>query len=177
MTQPTTTPVPPADDAEIIYYEGRPQFRADQMTAILVAAIGAGLTIAAILAMIFSWGVPGWALVGMVIAGILAVLIPVWLTRLTRYRISSYRVDFERGLITKRIDTLELWHVDDISFRQGIVDRMLNVGSIIILSDDKTTPRLELHGIPNPRDVFEKIKARVTTVKRQRGVIKVDTGS
>ena len=67
-----------------------------------------------------------------------------------RYRITNYRIDFERGILTKRIDTLELWHVDDINFEQGIVDRMMNVGTITVISDDRSTPRLELAGVPNP---------------------------
>jgi hypothetical protein len=37
-------------------------------------------------------------------------------------------------------------------------------------------PHLELHGIPNPRPLYEMLKQRVIAVKRQRGVIKMDPG-
>jgi uncharacterized membrane protein YdbT with pleckstrin-like domain len=107
---------------------------------------------------------------------ILFLLVPWVLTRMRRYRISNYRIDYERGLLSKRIDTLELWHVDDISFQQGLLDRIFNVGQVTIISNDKTTPRLELEGLPNPRPIFDSLKQRVIAVKRQRGVIKMDVG-
>ncbi len=101
---------------------------------------------------------------------------PVLLTRTIRYRITTHRIDFERGLFNKAIDTLELWHVDDISFRQSLVDRVLGVGTITIVSGDRTTPQLTLQGLPDPRPLFENLKQRVIAVKRQRGVIKMDIG-
>jgi hypothetical protein len=78
--------------------------------------------------------------------------------------------------LSKRIDTLELWHVEDISFAQSISDRMLGVGTITIVSHDNTTPRLELKSLPNPRPLFDSLKQRIIAVKRQRGVIKMDGG-
>jgi hypothetical protein len=52
----------------------------------------------------------------------------------------------------------------------------MGVGSITVFSNDKTTPKLELKGLPNPRPLFESLKQRVIAVKRQRGVIKMDLG-
>jgi hypothetical protein len=97
--------------------------------------------------------------------------------RSIRYRITNYRIDYERGILSKTIDTLELWHVEDIHFHQGIIDRIVNAGDITIMSHDDTTPRLDLRGVPNPRPLFESLKQRVIAVKRQRGVIKMDMGS
>ena len=111
-----------------------------------------------------------------IIVAILAFVLPWMIMRTTRYRITSYRIDYERGILTKRIDTLELWHVDDINFEQGLLDRMMNVGSITVISNDRTTPKLELNGIPDPRKIFDALKERVIAVKRQRGVIKMDVG-
>ena len=45
-----------------------------------------------------------------------------------------------------------------------------------VISHDETTPKLELHGLPDPRVIFENLKQRVIAVKRQRGVIKMDVG-
>ena len=123
----------------------------------------------------WEWWVWWMTLIAVVLA-VCAFTLPWLLLRTTRYRISNYRIDYERGILKKRIDTMELWHVDDIKFEQGLVDRMFNVGQIIVLSNDKTTPRLELEGLPNPRAIFDQLKQRVIAVKRQRGVIKMDVG-
>ena len=187
MTQPNvpstspTTAMPPGQvappDHEVIYYEGRPMMRADQAKAAFWVLLGLALVVVACLSWTMDWGWPKWIGVVLFIAGILAIVIPWLVIRTTRYRITSYRIDFERGLLTKKIDTLELWHVDDIKFELGLLDRMMNVGSITVMSNDRTNPKLELHGIPNPRDIFDKLKERVIAVKRQRGVIKMDMGT
>jgi hypothetical protein len=52
----------------------------------------------------------------------------------------------------------------------------MGTGTITIMSHDKTTPKLVLHGIPHPRPVFESLKQRIIAVKRQRGVVKMDVG-
>jgi len=108
--------------------------------------------------------------------GLMFALTPILMTKTYRYRISNYRIDFERGLLSRSIDTLELWHVEDISFHQSLLDRLLGVGTITIISHDDTNPRLELKSLPKPRPLFDMLKQRVIAVKRQRGVIKMDGG-
>ena len=181
MTQPNvpSTPQPAVmpgqvapPDQEIVYYEGRPLLRADQAKAAFWLFVGIALIALPILASVFDWTWwRTWMTIAAVIIAIGAFVLPWLVMRTTRYRI-----DFERGLLTKKIDTLELWHVDDISFEQGLLDRIMNVGSIKILSDDRTTPRLDLDGLPSPRSIFDQLRQRVIVVKRQRGVIKMDMG-
>jgi uncharacterized membrane protein YdbT with pleckstrin-like domain len=111
-----------------------------------------------------------------VAVGLILLIAPTIWARTIRYRISNYRIDYEKGLLGKKIETLELWHVDDIEFEQSFFDRVMGVGKITVFSNDKTTPKLELKGLPNPRPLFESLKQRVIAVKRQRGVIKMDIG-
>ncbi|MDB5291935.1 MAG: hypothetical protein JWL69_3176, partial [Phycisphaerales bacterium] len=80
-------------------------------------------------------------------------------------------------LLGKDIDTLELWHVEDIQFNQSILDRLLAIGTITITSHDQTTPILIMHSLPHSRHLFDQLKQRIISVKRQRGVLKVDTGT
>jgi membrane protein YdbS with pleckstrin-like domain len=188
MTQPANPGIPPQPapgatpppagtappDKEVVYFEGRPKLRADQAKAMLWVLLGLGLICLAVFSWASNW--PWWVTIGCIILAVVIVVVPWLLIRATRYRITNYRIDFERGILTKKIDTLELWHVDDIKFEQGLIDRMMNVGCIIIVSNDKTTPRLDLHGVPNPRQIFDQLKDRVIAVKRQRGVIKMDMG-
>jgi hypothetical protein len=102
--------------------------------------------------------------------------VPVLMAKSIRYRVSNYRIDYERGFFSRDIDTLELWHVEDLHFHQSLLDRLLGVGLIRVVSRDDTLPELTLRGIPNPRPLYETLKQRVIAVKRSRGVIKVDPG-
>jgi membrane protein YdbS with pleckstrin-like domain len=168
----------PADDREEVYYEGSPMVRGEVGMFFLWTVLGLAL-----IAVPFLWHYllgkewwPWFVTAGFVVVGLLLILIPVLVVRQYRYRISNYRIDYEKGLLGKKIETLELWHVDDIEFQQSFFDRIMGVGQITVFSNDKTTPRLELKGLPNPRPLFESLKQRVIAVKRQRGVIKMDVG-
>jgi membrane protein YdbS with pleckstrin-like domain len=170
-------PHKPADDKEVVYFEGSPLLRGEIGKTILFGLIGLILIAAPFIysATQDEW-LPWWATGGLIIIGLALMFIPVLIIRSIRYRVSNYRIDYERGIFSRNIDTLELWHVDDISFHQSFLDRILNVGTITITSDDKSTPNLPLHGVPNPRPLFDSLKQRVIAVKRQRGVIKMDMG-
>jgi uncharacterized membrane protein YdbT with pleckstrin-like domain len=168
----------PADDREEVYYQGSPMVRGEIGMFLLWSVIGVVLILAPFLwhfVLGNEWW-PWFVTAAAVVIGLLLILVPVLVVRQYRYRISNYRIDYEKGLLGKKIETLELWHVDDIEFQQSFFDRIMGVGQITVFSNDKTTPRLELKGLPNPRPLFESLKQRVIAVKRQRGVIKMDIG-
>jgi membrane protein YdbS with pleckstrin-like domain len=172
-------PHKPADDREEVYFNGSPMLRGELGRLIGFTVIALILIAIPFLYRYFSkdqvWP-PIWVTIACVVIGLLLALVPWILTKTYRYRVSNYRIDFERGLLSRNIDTLELWHVEDISFHQSLLDRMLGVGTITIVSHDATNPRLELKSLPKPRPLFDMLKQRVIAVKRQRGVIKMDTG-
>jgi len=175
-TTPGNPPHRPADDSEEVYFEGSPLLRGEVGRTLLFAILGLVFIALPILAMIYSWGWPWWLLLGCFVVAILLIAVPLLLVRTIRYRITNYRIDYERGLLSRQIDTLELWHVEDIRFHQSLADRLLRVGTISVFSHDETTPQLDMRGLPNPRPVFDALKQRIIAVKRQRGVIKMDVG-
>lgn len=169
----------PADDREEVYFQGSPMLRGElgRLTGFVVFGL---IFIAIPIAYHFMQkdrsGPVWWVWLACIVIGLIVMFIPWLMTKTLRYRVSNYRIDFERGLLSRSIDTLELWHVEDISFHQSLVDRILGVGTITIISSDDTTPRLELKSLPKPRQLFESLKQRVIAVKRQRGVVKMDIG-
>jgi membrane protein YdbS with pleckstrin-like domain len=167
-------PHKPADDREVVYFEGNPLLRGNPGTLALWFTIAAAM-LAAGAAGMYYWKIWWLALIGAG-AACICIILPILYIRRVHYRISNYRIDYERGVFSKTIDTLELWHVDDIRLHQSLLDRILRVGTITIMSNDKTTPRLPLHGLPSPRPIFDNLKQRIIAVKRQRGVIKMDMG-
>jgi membrane protein YdbS with pleckstrin-like domain len=176
VPEPANTAHRPPDDAEEVYYEGSPLVRGAIGKGLLWVMMGLiiiGLMVAGI---VLDWKWPWWVNLAATVVGVAMFFVPVVLTKTVRYRVTNYRIDFERGLLSKDIDTLELWHVEDIRFHQSLVDRMLGVGDVTIISHDETMPRLVLASVPNPRHLYEQLKQRVIAVKRQRGVMKMDPG-
>lgn len=63
------------------------------------------------------------------------------------YELTSQRFIHQRGILVRRTDRIEVIDIDDVSFTQGIVQRMLGVGTINVISSDRSHPELRLTGI------------------------------
>ena len=172
-----TTPHRPADDREEVYYEGSPLLRGHLGHLFLWTVLGLLFIGITVLAGIKHWNFRWYVTLGLVLIGIICFVVPILIVKRNRYRVTNYRVDFERGWLSTTIDTLELWHVEDIKFHQSLLEKILGVGTVEIFSHDDTTPNLYLRGIPHARQLFSTLEQRIISVKRQRGVLKMDTGT
>ena len=103
-------------------------------------------------------------LILMVIVGsylvIRAIVLSVSVMRLrtTRYRLTNQRLVVEQGILSRTLDEVDLRTVDDSGFSQSVLERMQGIGTVWIVASDRTTPRLALAGIPDPRVLREKIR-------------------
>ncbi len=181
MTQtqaaPGDRPHRPADDSEEVYFEGSPLLRAELGKVAIFAVVAVVLLAIPIgnwLQWHFAW--PWWFNLAMVVIAVGLCFVPVLLRKTLRYRITNYRIDVTSGVLSRNVETVELWHVEEPRLHQSLLNRMAGVGSITITSHDSTLPTLILYGLPRPQELFRIIEQRVIAVKRQRGVMKVDPG-
>jgi uncharacterized membrane protein YdbT with pleckstrin-like domain len=78
--------------------------------------------------------------------------------RTTQYRLTDQRVMVERGVLSRVLEEVDLRYVDDSGFSQSPLERLQGIGSVWILSSDKSMPRLQLVGIADPRALRELIR-------------------
>jgi Bacterial PH domain len=93
-----------------------------------------------------------------------------YLTLGTVYELTSQRLRILTGLLTTNLDEVELIRVHDTQVKQHIGERMLNVGDIIVFSDDNTSPELVLNNVQNPMEVREVIRKAVLEERARRGL-------
>lgn len=79
----------------------------------------------------------------------------------TRYKISRRRVEFQAGVLTRKLDSLELWRVLDVHYEQSLLDRIFDNAKITLIGTDQTHPALRLYGLPGHRQLFEKLRDAV----------------
>ena len=70
----------------------------------------------------------------------------------------------------RQIGTFEVIDIDDVTFRQGMIERMLGVGTIQLDSSDRTHPRLVLAGIDNVKVVSGMIDDVRRKERRRRSI-------
>jgi membrane protein YdbS with pleckstrin-like domain len=86
------------------------------------------------------------------------------------YRLTTHRLVIERGILSKTDDRILLVDVDDITVRQGLIDRMLNIGTVVLNTSDATSPVLTMRGIENARRVGDMIDEARRAERSRRGV-------
>ncbi|MDP6444172.1 MAG: PH domain-containing protein [Pirellulaceae bacterium] len=114
---------------------------------------------------------------GPIAFAVIAGLIWVYLLGLLAYRKLSYHYELttqrfihKAGILRRTTDRIEVIDIDDVRFAQGIVQRMLGVGTVSISSSDRSHPELHMRGINDVQNVADLIDDVRRAERRRRGV-------
>ncbi|MBN1395765.1 MAG: PH domain-containing protein [Pirellulales bacterium] len=142
-------------------------------------------------AMIGGWVVSGLVSLLLLIVGVLwvrnaawwlallAVVALVWLYHAAvlcyrrmsvRYVLTTQRLMHESGILRRETDRIEVLDMDDITFVQGPLERLVGVGTIHIVSSDRSHPDFYLPGIDGARRVAEQFDNARRDERRRRGL-------
>jgi membrane protein YdbS with pleckstrin-like domain len=92
----------------------------------------------------------------------LALLVLGWLYAFVRlgrerlgvtYKLTNQMFYHQRGVLVRTTDRIELIEIHDVTYEQGLFDRMVDVGSIKISSNDRTDPIFYVRGVENVSEV------------------------
>ena len=87
-----------------------------------------------------------------------------------RYKLTSQRFVHRSGILKQVTDRIEVIDMDDVTYEQGIIQRMLGVGTIRIASSDRSHPELVLIGIDDVRNIATQIDDIRRKERRRRGL-------
>ena len=90
--------------------------------------------------------------------------------RSRHYEITTQRVRIRQGLFSKRTDELELYRVKDSTVFEPFWQRLFGVGSIVITTNDASTPSLTLEALPHASDTREKLRAAIEECRDRKRV-------
>ncbi|MCI9156317.1 MAG: PH domain-containing protein [Lawsonibacter sp.] len=86
----------------------------------------------------------------------------------TRYRLSEDRLFCETGFLNIKSDEVLLYRVRDLQLNISLGQRIFGVGTVCVVSSDKSVPHLDLKNIRRPREVKELIHRNVEAAKDKR---------
>ena len=136
---------------EIVVFEGRPNWRA-----------WPGLTIAGIA-------------LAPVVVGLVILLVLAIRKRSIAFKVTNRRIEIQHGWLSRQIDTVELWRVKDLEFRQDLLERLAGASRIVVTAHDDHSPVLELRGMPPDRSVYDQLMRGVMEARQLRGVLNVNS--
>ncbi|WP_438035077.1 PH domain-containing protein [Sorangium sp. So ce204] len=114
------------------------------------------------------WSYVAASVLSLVLVGLIWLGILHWKRKSLRYKITDRTIDYEAGLLTRRIETLQLWRVLDIDLRQTFMQRLLDVAEIRVFTKDASDPELVIRGLPASRELFEALKNAAELARQQR---------
>ncbi len=115
---------------------------------------------------------PGWFCVFPL--ALAAIAAQAWLrVRCTSYELTTQRLRTWRGVLTRRIDDLELYRVKDIILEKPFRLRLVGLGNLVLITSDLTTPVLRMGAIRGPDRVHELIRTYVEAERDRKGAHEV----
>lgn len=130
-------------------------------------AISAAVTIAAItgVALLSPGGQTIWLIAGALILLWWCFAIAIYIYRVLgmHYELTTQRFIHQEGVLVRRTDRIEVIDIDDVSYKQGVIQRVLGVGTIQLTGSDRTHPELIMYGI----DKVPEVASLIDDVRRE----------
>lgn len=88
----------------------------------------------------------------------------------TRYSLSDDRLFVSIGFLNIKDEEVLLYRIRDINTSRTLWQRLFGVGTITVISSDKTQPTMVLQNVKNPMEVKELLHEQVEAMKIRRRV-------
>lgn len=113
----------------------------------------------------------GYAIVGLVVLGL---LIRVLRLKMIYYEVSGDRIEWSRGILDRRVDNIDMFRVVDLKMRRSLLDCVFGVGTVALITTDKTDPQFVFEKIRDCRYLYDTIKKASLEADRKTGVVHLE---
>lgn len=90
--------------------------------------------------------------------------------RVTVYQLSNQRLRVAWGVLTRRVEEIELYRIEDTGTVAPLIYRMAGRGNAFVVTSDRTAPVVVLEAIKNHEGVRRQIRELVEAARRAKGV-------
>lgn len=88
----------------------------------------------------------------------------------TKYTLTNKKMYVEKGILRYTLNEIQLIRVQDVLLKQSIIERALGLGSVELVSSDKTAPNTIIGSIDKPYERKHDISETAEQYKIKRGV-------
>ena len=105
---------------------------------------------------------------------ILILLLKAFKLKMIYYEVTADRIEWSRGILDRRVDNLDMFRVVDLKMRRNLLDCIFGVGTVALITTDKTDPEFEFEKIQDCRYLYDVIKKASLTADRKTGVVHLE---
>jgi len=112
--------------------------------------------------------------VGLIILVSLILLLKILRLKMTRYVVSPDRIEWSRGILDRKVDNLDMFRVIDLKMRRSPLDCIVGVGTVGLITTDKTDPEFTFEKIHRSRKLYDIIKKASLAADKRSSVIHLE---
>jgi len=86
------------------------------------------------------------------------------------YELTTERLKITQGMLSKKVEEIDLTRIKDIKVEQSLGQRALGIGNVKVITTDPTAPIFTLEDVSAPQKVKEMIRAAAREEKERRRV-------
>jgi uncharacterized membrane protein YdbT with pleckstrin-like domain len=116
----------------------------------------------------------GIASLVLVVLSMLICLVKIIQLKSTSYEVSPDRIEWSRGIFSRKIDNLDMFRIVDLKLHRSLLDCVLGIGTITLITNDKTDPEFKFTKISAPRELYDLLKDATLDADRKQGVIHLE---
>jgi uncharacterized membrane protein YdbT with pleckstrin-like domain len=160
---------------EEIIFSGRPS-QVINLPAYLKGIIGAIIVLAACLYTATRWPVPWYApLIALVIIAV-SVVLAYLRTACTEVIIDTARITCRQGILSRRVDSLELFRIQDVMSLHPWWQRPFGIGTVVALTSDSNNPHWRLPGMRDAEQLRDSLNRAAIALRDTKGIREVNMG-
>jgi len=105
---------------------------------------------------------------------VLILLLKILRLKMIYYEVTADRIEWRRGILDRRVDNLDMFRVIDLKMRRTLLDCIFGVGTVALVTTDKTDPAFVFKKIRNSRLLYDVIKKSSLEADRRTGVVHLE---
>ena len=111
---------------------------------------------------------------GLAAATLLFATYKIAVLKSTSYEVSPDRIEWTRGIFSRKIDNLDMFRIIDLKLHRSLVDCILGIGTVTLVTKDKSDPTFDFVKVRAPRCLYDVVKKASLDADRKQGVIHID---
>ena len=104
----------------------------------------------------------------------LILLLKVVYLKMIYYEVSGDRIEWSRGILDRRVDNLDMFRVIDLKLRRSLLDCIFGIGTVALITTDKTDPEFVFEKIRGSRELYDIVKKASLEADRRTGVVHLE---
>ncbi|MCE5341060.1 MAG: PH domain-containing protein [Planctomycetaceae bacterium] len=107
-------------------------------------------------------------------AAVIIFLYKIIKLKSVRYKITQDRIEWSRGIMQRRVDNIDMFRIVDMKMERTLPDILVGIGSITLITSDKTDPNFKFEKLRSSKRIYDIIKKSSLDSDKKRNVVHLE---